>query len=66
MARIERCEIPPHTDRWMMGDRLGDVVGERRLPRSGDQVQVHLDKSGKTLWFNAADCRFFFIEEETR
>lgn len=41
-----RVELKPHLDRWMMGDRYGDV---KRVGRS--KVYVHLDRSGKTIGF---------------
>lgn len=39
-----RVELAPHLDRWMMGDRYGDIV--KVTPK---YVHVKLDKSGKTL-----------------
>ena len=44
----ERVELHPGTDRWMMGDRYGEVA------KIGTKfVSVKLDKSGKTLKFTA-------------
>lgn len=40
----DRVELAPHLDRWMMGDRFGEIVkiGRRYL-------QVKLDVSGKVI-----------------
>lgn len=43
-----RVELHPGTDRWMMGDRFGDV---ERIDRKG-RVVVRLDRSGKALAFH--------------
>jgi len=65
-----RVQIPAYTDRWMMGDRFGDVVkvtrkyerhngkhGHLVVKRTGDEVaHVRLDKSGKTVKVIFADC----------
>jgi hypothetical protein len=42
-----RVQLHPGTDRWMMGDRYGEVV---RIDRAG-RVVVRLDRSGKQLRF---------------
>jgi hypothetical protein len=42
----DRVELDPGLDRWMMGDRYGDVA---RLGRT--KVYVKLDRSGKTIGF---------------
>jgi hypothetical protein len=47
-----RVELHPATDRWMMGDRFGEIVALQTGP---EWVRVKLDKSGDRLWFNAAD-----------
>ncbi len=56
----ERVQIPAYTDRWMMGDRYGEVVKvvkSRTKGTRGDEVAlVKLDKSGKTMRFILADC----------
>jgi hypothetical protein len=60
----QRVQIPVYTDRWMMGDRYGEVVGfskpkkylDPRDPRGRTIVRVKLDKSGKTLRFIFDDC----------
>jgi hypothetical protein len=67
----DRVQIPAYTDRWMMGDRYGEIVKTTKArknfpPRafvSADQrgtyievAHVKLDKSGKTLRFILADC----------
>lgn len=55
-----RVQIPPYTDRWMMGDRYGEVVKTfiSRTPGTrGDTVAVvKLDKSGKTIRVILDDC----------
>jgi hypothetical protein len=40
----DRVELAPHLDRWMMGDRFGEIVkiGRRFL-------HVHMDRSEKTI-----------------
>lgn len=56
-----RVEIPAYTDRWMMGDRYGDVVLTGRLRNAkgvlSDIVKVKLDKSGKTVRVWLDDCK---------
>jgi hypothetical protein len=62
-----RVEIPAYTDRWMMGDRCGDVVKVTKARKNrqvaGDTgfaqrevAHVKLDKSGKTVRVIFADC----------
>lgn len=59
----ERVQIPAYTDRWMMGDRYGEVVKVTRSTKRdtwGDRYElahVRLDKSGKTVRVIYADCR---------
>jgi hypothetical protein len=67
----ERVQIPAYTDRWMMGDRYGEIVkitkSRKNFPPralvSADQhgtyieiAHVKLDKSNKVLRFILADC----------
>lgn len=40
----DRVELHPGTDRWMRGDRYGDVV---RVGRT--RLHVHMDRSGQTI-----------------
>ena len=47
-AHKPRVELHPGTDRWMMGDRFGDVTG---INTKTGRVRVKLDRSGKSLWF---------------
>lgn len=69
-----RVQIPAYTDRWMMGDRYGDLVkitrgGKRRAGvraallsgQHGDVEIAHvkLDKSGKTVRVILADCQTY-------
>lgn len=54
-----RVQIPAYTDRWMQGDRYGEVV--KTEPCRGEPPQFHiltvkLDKSGKRVRVNADDC----------
>jgi hypothetical protein len=42
----KRVQLHPALDRWMMGDRYGDIVKTTRT-----HVHVHLDRSGQTLRF---------------
>ncbi len=57
-----RVQIPAYTDRWMMGDRYGEVVKvvRKRVKALGDEgrevAHVKLDKSGKTMTFLLDDC----------
>jgi len=58
-----RVQIPPYTDRWMMGDRFGEVVRvvnktirHDRADRVRDVAHVKLDKSGKTIRVLLDDC----------
>jgi hypothetical protein len=61
-----RVQIPAYTDRWMMGDRYGEIV--KVTVRKGEDhsvidqpdmevAHVRLDKSGKTVKVWLADCR---------
>ena len=61
----QRVQIPPYTDRWMMGDRYGEVVKTELRPVSDKKANtfvlrhvhsVKLDKSGKTVRVIADDC----------
>jgi hypothetical protein len=62
----ERIELAPHLDRWMMGDRLGQVVAfvrrintkkgkrwQRCAEEYGEAVRVRLDVSGKLVTLKA-------------
>ena len=58
-----RVQIPVYTDRWMMGDRYGEVTkltrskkSDNELGHSGDIYVVKLDKSGRTIKVWADDC----------
>lgn len=58
--RAVRVQIPAYTDRWMMGDRYGEVTLYGRLRNSkgemADIVRVRLDKSGKSVRVWLSDC----------
>ena len=64
-----RVQIPAYTDRWMMGDRYGEVVkvtthreryvgvpSQRSKESTYEIAHVKLDKSGKTVKCIFADC----------
>jgi hypothetical protein len=64
-----RVQIPAYTDRWMMGDRYGDVIkvfwrkerydgvsSHRRKTDQYEVAHVKLDISGKTVRVILADC----------
>jgi hypothetical protein len=58
-----RVQIPAYTDRWMMGDRYGEVVDKLTSRIRGmngrasvEIVKVRLDKSGKTVRVRLDDC----------
>jgi hypothetical protein len=66
-----RVQIPVYTDRWMMGDRYGEIIKTTKQrknfpPRAhvsadnkGTYINVHhvkLDKSGRTIKVWADDC----------
>jgi hypothetical protein len=65
-----RVQIPAYTDRWMMGDRYGEVVKTSRYGKVGTRARlltgartvdieiatVLLDKSGKTVRVILNDC----------
>jgi hypothetical protein len=58
---MTRVQIPAYTDRWMMGDRYGEIVKVTRTHQIGDGwscevAHVKLDKSGKTMRFILSDC----------
>ena len=56
----ERIEIPSYTDRWIMGDRYGDLVKVTKAldltHHEHEIAHVKLDKSGETMRFLLADC----------
>lgn len=56
-----RVEIPAYTDRWVMGDRYGQVLAttEARpeIGRLCATCRVKLDKSGDVRTYIADECR---------
>jgi hypothetical protein len=58
----ERVQIPAYADRWMMGDRHGEIVKITRskVPHNGQDhpeiAHVKLDISGKTMRYLLDDC----------
>jgi hypothetical protein len=62
-ATRKRVQIPAYTDRWMMGDRYGDVMRvtvtrkqNGSLPIGTELAHVKLDISGKTVRVLLDDC----------
>lgn len=55
----DRVEIAPRFDRWMQGDRYGEVVGFRHQRLGGQEsetfVQVKMDKSEDRPYFYPQD-----------
>ena len=54
-----RVQIPAYTDRWMMGDRYGEIVKVTKSKLIGAKheiAHVKLDKSGKTMRVILDDC----------
>jgi hypothetical protein len=56
-----RVQIPAYTDRWMMGDRYGEIIGMAKAPgqkrsSSPEIAIVQLDKSGKVVRVRFDDC----------
>ena len=56
-----RVQIPCYTDRWMRGDRYGEVVKvvKTNVPIEGtlrDVAHVKMDKSGKIARVLLDDC----------
>jgi len=57
-----RVQIPAYADRWMMGDRFGEVVktSKSKVEHYGQIgltiAHVKLDKSGKTMRYLLDDC----------
>lgn len=57
-----RVQIPAYTDRWMMGDRYGEVTKTYRgksVDRYGNRIEVvkvKLDKSGVIVCAILDDC----------
>ena len=56
----KRVQIPAYTDRWMMGDRYGEVISSYVMDageHEGEEIaRVRLDKSGKVVRVVYADC----------
>ena len=52
----KRVTLLPHLDRWMMGDRHGEIVGVgRAIAGKPCAFKVKLDVSGKTMKFLERD-----------
>ena len=59
----DRVQIPAYTDRWMMGDRYGEITKtyfQRNALAPDNEPReiavVKLDKSGKTVRVILTDC----------
>jgi hypothetical protein len=53
----QRVQIPAYTDRWMMGDRYGEVVKTYwSNVYLTDLARVKLDISGKVVTVKLKDC----------
>ena len=52
----ERVQIPAYTDRWMMGDRFGEVIHIWSPKSLAPVARVKLD-SGKTVRVFYDDCK---------
>lgn len=55
--RGTRVELHPGMDRWVFGDKYGDVT---QTSRKKGRVRVKLDRSGDSIWFFPSQLR---IEE---
>lgn len=53
----KRVQIPAHTDRWMRGDRYGEIVSNYET-LTANVVRVKMDRSGQTVTFYADDVTF--------
>lgn len=54
----QRVELHPATDRWMRGDRFGEILGSRMkrdLNVTWRVYRVKMDKSGKTIRVHEAN-----------
>ena len=57
-----RVQIPAYTDRWMMGDRYGEVISTHltKSKKTGDEIEVavvEMDKSGRVIRVVLDDCQ---------
>lgn len=67
-----RVQIPVYTDRWMMGDRYGEIIEVRKntkgvsrresgtghIPLGTNIAVVKLDKSGRRIRVILDDCQW--------
>lgn len=58
---MTRVQIPAYTDRWMMGDRFGEIVKVTKGRKAGRRTNIEiahvlLDKSGKVIKVQLDDC----------
>jgi hypothetical protein len=55
-----RYEIGPHYDRWMMGDRYGQLVKVTKASKGDHKgreiAHLRMEASGKTLKFWLDEC----------
>jgi hypothetical protein len=47
----QRVQIAPFYDRWMMGDRYGEIVNLYVARIGTEMAKVKMDKSGKVCQF---------------
>jgi hypothetical protein len=49
----ERVQVHPAHDRFMMGDRYGNITAIKNVAGSSDpvRIRVKLDRSGQSVWF---------------
>ena len=61
---MTRVQIPAYADRWMKGDRYGEVIKvTKHQALDGYKYEiahVKLDKSGKTVRMILADCEVVY------
>jgi len=61
--RGDRVQLHPATDRWMMGDRFGEVVQVSLRVRSRGKppplwkYKILLDRSEEKIWFKEQDLQ---------
>jgi hypothetical protein len=55
---LPRVQIPTYSDRWIRGDRFGEIVETKIVKLNGEDTEVAAVKldSGVTRWYTLADC----------
>lgn len=54
-----RVQIPAYTDRWMMGDRYGDLLKITTKKDGTEIAHVKMDISKKTVKVLSLDCTYY-------